>query len=87
MNSELLTVVGLALVPALGNFGGGVLAELSRPSKAISNRSLHAATGIILAVVSVEVMPRALGTEPASIGGRRTSRPLQEQRHGWSMLR
>lgn len=65
MSSEFLTVIALALLPALGNFGGGVIAEWLHPSKALLNRALHAATGIILAVISVEVMPGALGTVSA----------------------
>jgi ZIP family zinc transporter len=64
INKEFFTVIGLALLPALGNFGGGVFAEWLRPSKATLNYALHAATGIILAVISVEVMPKALGTVP-----------------------
>lgn len=58
--SELLTVIGLALLPALGNFAGGMLAELRRPSKRNVNRALHAAAGIVLAIVAVELLPRAL---------------------------
>jgi ZIP family zinc transporter len=65
MDGGILMVIGLALLPALGNFGGGVLAEWLRPSEKTINRSLHAATGIILAVVAVEVMPEALRHAPA----------------------
>lgn len=64
MNNEFLTVLGLAMLPALGNFGGGVFAEWLRPSKRILSHALHAATGVILAVISVEVMSKALGTAP-----------------------
>lgn len=64
MTNEFLNVLGLALLPALGNFSGGILAEWLRPSKALLNRALHAATGVILAVIAVEVMPRALGSLP-----------------------
>lgn len=53
-------ILGLALLPALGNFGGGVLAEWIKPSQQALNRALHAATGILLAVVAVEVMPEAI---------------------------
>jgi len=60
MNSQLIRVIGLALLPALGNFGGGVLAEWLRPSKRTLNHALHAAAGIIIAVIAVEVMPEAL---------------------------
>ena len=58
--NDLLIVIGLALLPALGNFGGGLLAEWLRPSQRTLNRVLHAAAGIILAVIAVEVMPEAL---------------------------
>jgi ZIP family zinc transporter len=60
-----LTVLGLASLPAFGNFAGGLLSEWLKPSKDVVNRALHAASGIILAVVSVEVMPNALGIVPA----------------------
>ena len=60
MNGGILMVLGLALLPALGNFGGGLLAEWLRPSQKTLNRALHAATGIIIAVIAVEVMPEAL---------------------------
>ena len=53
-------MVGLALLPAAGNFGGGLIAEFIRPSKRILSHALHAASGIIVAVVAVEVMPEAL---------------------------
>lgn len=65
MDSGILMVLGLATLPALGNFGGGLLAEWLRPSKKTLNHALHAATGIILAVVAVEVMPAALRNTPA----------------------
>lgn len=60
MEGGILIVLGLALLPAVGNFGGGLLAEWLHPSQKTLNRALHAATGIILAVISVEVMPQAL---------------------------
>jgi ZIP family zinc transporter len=65
MDSGLVQVIGLALLPAFGNFGGGVLAEQLRPSQETLNLALHAATGVILAVVAVEVMPAALQETPA----------------------
>ena len=65
MTPDLPLVLGLALLPALGNFSGGLLAELLDPSPTVLNRALHAATGVILAVVAVEVMPRALATTSA----------------------
>lgn len=60
MGDGLLTVIGLAILPAAGNFSGGMLSEWLRPSRKTLNRALHAAAGIILAVIAVEVMPEAL---------------------------
>ncbi len=53
-------VLGLALLPALGNFAGGVVAELLPVSARNLNRALHAATGVVLAIVAVELIPRAI---------------------------
>jgi ZIP family zinc transporter len=61
---EILRVLGLASLPALGNFTGGLISEWLQPSHSFVNRALHAAAGIILAVVSVEVMPSALAVVP-----------------------
>lgn len=60
-----LTVLALAALPALGNMVGGVWAELRPPTDRWLNYALHAAAGIILAVVAVELMPRALDELPA----------------------
>lgn len=65
MDGGMLAVLSLALLPAAGTFSGGLLAEWWPPSKRMLNRALHAASGIILAVVAVEVMPEALGAAPA----------------------
>lgn len=53
-------VLGLALLPALGNFGGGLLAEFFETNKRRLNRALHAAASIAIAIVSIELMPEAL---------------------------
>jgi len=53
-------VLGLAALPALGNFGGGMLAEFSNTNKRRLNKALHAAAGIVIAIVSTELMPEAL---------------------------
>jgi len=60
MLGELLTVVALALLPASGNFAGGLVAEWARPSRKALNHALHGAAGVMLAVIAVEVMPQAL---------------------------
>lgn len=54
------TVLGLALLPALGNFGGGMLAELFVTNQRRLSNALHAAAGIVIAIVAVELMPEAL---------------------------
>lgn len=61
----ILVVLGLASLPAIGNIGGGLIAEWLQPSRRTLNRALHAATGIILGVISVEVMPEALSKASA----------------------
>jgi ZIP family zinc transporter len=65
MNNGLVQVIGLALLPALGNLSGGVLAEWLRSSRHTLNLALHAATGIIFAVVAVKVMLAAPQETPA----------------------
>ena len=57
-------VLGFAALPALGNFAGGVLAELFRVSERILSLALHLAAGIVLAVVGLELMPAALEGNP-----------------------
>jgi zinc transporter, ZIP family len=56
----MIRVMLLALLPFVGNFSGAVLAETLSPSAAWRNRALHAAAGIVFAVVAVEIMPEAL---------------------------
>jgi ZIP family zinc transporter len=57
-------VVALALLPAGGNLGGGLLAESTRMPSWVIGAALHAAAGIAIAVVSIDLMPRALDTVP-----------------------
>ena len=57
--NELLLILGLALLPAAGNFAGGVLAEIWRPSARVLSLALHAAVGIMLAIVATELLPEA----------------------------
>ena len=58
--SEFLSVLALALLPALGNFSGGLLAERFQASRRVVSIALHAAAGILLAVVGVELLPQVL---------------------------
>ncbi len=63
--SEYLTVLLFAAMPALGNFAGGVIAEVVPLSRRVLNLALHLAAGIVIAVVAVELMPRAVAVDPA----------------------
>lgn len=58
--SDFWAVAGLALLPAGGNFAGGLLAEIRPPSARILSLALHAAAGILIAMVSIELTPRAV---------------------------
>ncbi len=58
--SEFLVVMGLALLPGFGNFLGGVVAETVSVTPKRLNIALHAAAGIMIAVVAVELIPRAM---------------------------
>jgi ZIP family zinc transporter len=59
--SSYLYMLALALLPAFGNFAGGIVAELVPTSRLMLSRALHAASGIVLAVVAVELLPEAMG--------------------------
>lgn len=57
----MLVTLMLALLPVAGNFMGAVAAELAPASAVARNRALHAAVGVVLGVVAIEIMPGALG--------------------------
>jgi ZIP family zinc transporter len=63
--NEWLWVLTLALMPVAGNFTGGLLAEYFTISPRTLSLALHLAAGIVLAVVSVELIPEALANGPA----------------------
>ena len=60
--STLSQVLFLSLLPGLGNFMGGLAAEYWKSSPRLLNWALHAASGIVIAIVSVELIPSALDT-------------------------
>ena len=60
MMSDYLVALALAGLPALANFGGGLIAEATRVSSRALSLALHLAAGIVVAVVAVELMPQAL---------------------------
>lgn len=62
--SDILRVLLLALFPAIGNFAGGLLAELIRTSRRTLSIALHLAAGIVFGVIAVELAPRALEGAP-----------------------
>jgi ZIP family zinc transporter len=59
MNESFL-VLALAALPAIANFIGGVLAEVSTVSPRLLSLALHLTAGIVLVVVGVELMPQVL---------------------------
>jgi ZIP family zinc transporter len=63
--SGLTAAVVFALLPAAGNFAGGLLAEVVRVRETTLSYALHAATGVVLAVVGLELMPEALAADAA----------------------
>ena len=60
-----LLVLALLALPALGNWVGGALAELVPVSRRTLSLALHAAAGIVLGVVGLELVPEALEATPA----------------------
>ncbi|MEQ8483931.1 MAG: peptidoglycan-binding protein [Pseudomonadales bacterium] len=52
-------VLGLSLLPGLGNLAGALLAEFGTTRRRL-NLALHGASGIVIAVVAIEIMPEAL---------------------------
>lgn len=62
---NLWQVIVLALLPFAGNFAGGILAEVVNVTERRVSIALHAAAGIVFAVVAVELMPRTLENAPA----------------------
>lgn len=65
LTDSIWLVMGLALLPALGNLSGGLAAEISRATGRRLNYALHGAAGLVIAVVAVEIMPRVLEGLPA----------------------
>lgn len=61
--NEFLLILLFSLLPALGTFAGGIAAELFKINRKNLSLALHAAAGIILAVISIELMPQVLKAE------------------------
>ena len=60
---DYLLALGFASLPALGNFAGGIAAELFYISDRVLSLALHAALGILIAVIGLELMPEALAVD------------------------
>ena len=60
--ADIWIVLLLAFLPGAGNFAGGMVAEFWRPSSRLLNWALHAASGIVIAIVATELMPQAIDT-------------------------
>ena len=63
--TDFLIVIALTALPAFSNFAGGLLAEAMDVSERTLSLALHAAAGIVLAVVAVELLPEAFAVGPA----------------------
>ncbi len=61
--SDYLLAVALAALPAIVNFAGGLVAEFTDVSERVLSLALHAALGILIAVIGLELMPEALAVE------------------------
>lgn len=59
-----LSVLAIALLPVGGNVIGSIVAELARAPRWVIGAALHAAAGVAIALVSVDLMPRVLDTTP-----------------------
>ena len=58
--SSFWQVFFLSLLPGAGNFAGALVAEFWKPSSRLLNWALHAASGIVIAIVAVELIPEAV---------------------------
>ena len=66
---ELLQILLLALLPAVGNFAGGLLAEFIKTTRETLSLALHVSSGIILGVIAMELAPRVFEGLPAWVAG------------------
>jgi len=62
--NDIWIVLMLAVLPGAGNFAGGMLAEFWKTSPQLLNWALHGASGIVIAIVAVELIPEAIRTLP-----------------------
>lgn len=65
--ATLWVVTAYALLPAIGNLIGSLLAESLRTPRWVVGAALHGAAGIAIALVSIDLMPRILAHTPIGI--------------------
>ncbi|MGE0160839.1 MAG: ZIP family metal transporter [Gemmatimonadales bacterium] len=61
---SLWSLLVLSALPGAGNLAGGLIAEFGATTERHLNWALHAASGIVIAIVAVELMPEALRSLP-----------------------
>lgn len=66
---ELSQLLLLAILPAIGNFAGGIGAELLPTSRGTLSIALHLAAGIVFGVIAIEIAPRAFENAPPWMAG------------------
>ncbi|KZD11977.1 ZIP family metal transporter [Oceanibaculum pacificum] len=62
--TEFLLVLGIAVLPGVGSLIGTSIAEFSFAPQWIVGVAMHAAAGVAIALISVELMPRILQDTP-----------------------
>ena len=62
--SGFIQVILLALLPAAGDFAGGLAAEFIRTTRRTLSFALHLAAGIVFGVIAIELAPRAFEGAP-----------------------
>ncbi|MDX1655520.1 MAG: hypothetical protein R3310_09960 [Candidatus Competibacteraceae bacterium] len=62
--TDFLPLLAYALLPAIGNLIGATLAESLHSPRWVIGAALHAAAGIAIALVAVDLMPRIVDTIP-----------------------
>ena len=65
----MLQIVLLALLPAAGNFAGGLLAESIKTTRASLSLALHVSAGIVFGIIAMELAPRVFEGLPAWLAG------------------
>jgi ZIP family zinc transporter len=62
--NNFFSMLALALLPVTGNQLGAAVAEIARAPRWVVGAALHAAAGVAIALVSVDLLPRVLDTTP-----------------------